>query len=54
MYSSRGGDDTAVDALRNLLKYLSEKIGDYFVVEYLENVGSHDDKTEAGVDYEQS
>jgi hypothetical protein len=51
--SSHGGDETVVDALRNLLKHLSERIGDYFDVEYLRNAGSHDGKTEAGIDYEQ-
>jgi hypothetical protein len=50
--STLGHDTTAVAALRNMLKYTSERIGlGDFIDEYLNKVDYHVNKTSAGTEH---
>jgi hypothetical protein len=50
--STKGGDRTVVDALRNMLKHTSERIAlSAFVDEFLNQVDAHETETSAGIEY---
>jgi hypothetical protein len=49
--STKGGDDTVLDALRNLLKHISERIGLSAFADCLDDVEEHETVTSAGIEY---
>jgi hypothetical protein len=49
--STKGGDDTVLDALRNLLKHISERIDLSTFADCLDDVEEHETVTSAGIEY---
>jgi hypothetical protein len=52
--STRGGDETLLDALRNMLIHTSKRIGTIFVSEFLREFELHAGTTPEGIDYKVS